>query len=157
MDAKRQEWAPLVLRIVFGIGFVFHGYPKLFGGHEGVVGMLTNLGIPLPGLMAWIVGIVEFFGGILLIVGAFVTIVSTLCLIDMLVALFVVHLGNGFYVSNQPPGIELPFLYAGAFLALVISGAGMLSVDRAMREDREREPTTRESGAAVYEDRPRST
>ncbi len=148
MYRDRTEWAMLPLRIVFGIGFMFHGYPKLFGGgHEGVVGMLTNLGIPLPELMAWIVGIVEFFGGLLLILGAFVTITAVLCLIDMPVALFVVHLGNGFYVSNQPSGIELPLLYAGAFLALIIGGAGMLSVDRMMHERRSAEPVRETPGA----------
>ncbi len=136
-----NDWAPLPLRLIMGIGFMIHGYPKLFGGgHEGTTGFFTNLGIPAPALMAWVVGIVEFFGGLLLILGAFTTVVATLCLIDMLVAIFVVHLPNGFLASGG--GVELPLLYAAGFLALIIGGAGMLSVDRMMSERRTETTTT---------------
>ena len=56
MGKEWNDWASLPLRLILGFGFAYHGYPKLFGGHDGFAGMLTNLGIPAPGLMAWLVG-----------------------------------------------------------------------------------------------------
>ena len=96
MQASWSKWAPMPLRLVIGFGMVYHGYPKLFSGqgHEMFVGMLQGIGIPAAGLMAWVVGIVEFLGGLAIIAGAFVSVASVLLIIDMLVALFVVHLSE---------------------------------------------------------------
>lgn len=139
-----KEWAPLPLRLVFGFGFAYHGFPKLFSGagHAEFVGMLAGLGIPVPGLMAWAVGILEFFGGLALIAGALVTIISVLAILEMLVAVFAVHLPAGFNFMNITgmtdtgpqfgmPGYEVPLLYIAAFAALALGGAGIYSVDRA--------------------------
>lgn len=138
-----NDWAPLPLRIVVGIGMMVHGYPKLFSsqGHEGFVGMLSGMGIPAPGLMAWVVGIVEFFGGLALILGAFVLIVGALVVVDMLVAIFMVHLPNGFLVGDG--GYELALLYLAGTLSIMLSGAGALSVDRMMRDRRAPAPPPR--------------
>lgn len=127
LDSRYTGWAPMPLRLVMGIGFVFHGYPKLFTGHAGTVGFFDGLGIPLPELMTWVVGCVEFFGGIMLILGAFTTIVAALCTFEMIVAILLVHLPNGFLGEG---GFELPLLYLAGFVALILSGAGPLSVDR---------------------------
>jgi putative oxidoreductase len=145
-----SDWASLPLRLVLGFGFVYHGFPKLFSGqaHDGFVGMLQGIGIPASGLMAWVVGIVEFFGGLLLIAGAFVTIVSILGIVNMLVAMFTVHLPNGFNFINivgmaeggKPmfgmPGYEVNLLYIAGFVALILAGAGALSVDQRLAEKR---------------------
>ena len=147
------DFASIPLRLVLGFGFAYHGAPKLFSAaqHEGFVGMLQGIGVPLPGVMAWVVGIVEFFGGLALIVGAFVTIVSVLGIINMLVALFTVHLQNGFNFINMTmteqgpefgmPGFEVNLLYIAAFLALALAGAGALSVDRMLAERRSAAPS----------------
>lgn len=136
MDRTWNDWAPLPLRIAVGIGMMVHGYPKLFSseGHEGFVGMLSGMGIPAPGLMAWVVGVVEFFGGLALLLGAFVLIAGALVIVDMLVAIFMVHLPNGFLVGDG--GYELALLYLAGTLSIMLSGAGALSVDRMMRNRR---------------------
>jgi putative oxidoreductase len=142
MDRHLERHWTLPLRILLGIGFMVHGFPKLFSaeGHAGFQGLLGQLGVPLPALMSWVVGLVEFFGGIALILGAATWLVTALLIIDMLVAMFLVHLPHGFAatqvkgMTDQGPvfgmsGIELPLLYLAGLLALFIGGAGPLSVD----------------------------
>ena len=137
-----KSLAPLPLRLILGFGFAYHGYPKLFTGegHEMFVGMLQNIGVPAAGLMSWFVGILEFFGGLALIVGAFVGIISILGILNMLVAMFTVHFPNGFNFMNMTgmtesgptfgmPGYEVNLLYIAGFAALVLLGAGRFSVD----------------------------
>jgi putative oxidoreductase len=144
-----SDWGSLPLRLVLGFGFMYHGLPKLFSSETraGFVGMLQSVGIPASGLMSWVVGIVELFGGLLLIAGAFVTIISVLGILNMLVAMFTVHLPNGFnfiHITGMGeggptfgmPGYEVNLLYIAGFAALILIGAGTLSVDRMMAEKR---------------------
>jgi putative oxidoreductase len=138
------SWAPLPLRLILGIGFLYHGYPKVFSAqeHANFTGMLQGMGIPAPALMSWVAGIVEFFGGLALILGAFTTIAAVLLVIDMLVAMFKVHLPQGFsfmHMTMTPsgptfgmPGYEVNLLYIAGLLALALSGAGAYSVDEWM-------------------------
>lgn len=132
----------LPIRLVFGISFIVHGWPKLFSsqGHEMFVGMLTGIGVPVPGITAWLVGLVEVVGGVALIIGAFVTLFSILLILDMLVAMFTVHVANGYnwltITGMGPdgpifgfPGWELSLLYIAPLLTLVMAGAGAMSVD----------------------------
>ena len=146
-----KDWAPLPLRLMLGFGFVYHGFPKIFSaeGREGFVGMLQGIGIPAPGLMAWVVGIVEVLGGLALIGGAFVLIAGSLLVIDMLVAMFTVHLPNGFSFINITgmteagptfgmPGIEVDLLYIAGLAALMFGGAGIYSVDWMLAEKRKK-------------------
>lgn len=114
----------LILRVAVAVIFIVHGYAKLFTmGHEGVTGFFTQVGIPLPGLAAWGVAILEFFGGIALALGVFTRPLALLFLVDMLGAIGFVLLPKGF------SGFELEFLLATSSLALALSGAGALSVD----------------------------
>lgn len=163
MEGKLERWWPLPLRILLGIGFMVHGAPKLFSGagHAGFMGMLQQIGIPLPGLMAWVVGLVEFFGGIALVIGLFTAEAAVLLAIEMLVAMFKVHLAAGFSFINVTgttpegapqfgmPGAEVNLLYLAALVALFIGGAGPLSVDeRAFKpESRSRPPWLRHHAA----------
>ena len=80
MNGASCKWAPLPLRLMIGVGFMYHGYPKLFTseGHGAFVGMLQNIGIPAPGVAAWGVGVVEFVGGLALVLGAFVSAAAVL-------------------------------------------------------------------------------
>jgi putative oxidoreductase len=145
-----RHWA-LPLRIMLGIVFIVHGAPKLFNAqaHQQFEGMLGKLGVPLPSLMSWVVGIVEFFGGIALIVGFLTWIATALLVVDMLVATFTVHLPRGFSVMSG--GVEFPLLILAGLLALFIGGPGPLSVDeRAARpESRLRAPWGRHRHAHV--------
>jgi putative oxidoreductase len=131
-----KDWAPVPVRLILGAGFMVHGYPKLFTskGHRGVADRLSGFDVPLPELTAWTVGI--FFGGLMLILGALVALVSVFGLLNMLGAMFLVHWSNGFKFSNRPPGIEVNLLYIAGFLMLILGGAGVLSVDHLLRERR---------------------
>jgi len=142
MEKTLTSYWALPLRILFGIAFMIHGAPKLFSaaGHAGFAGMLTQLGVPVPALFAWLVGILEFFGGAALIVGFLTAEVSILLAIDMLVALFLVHLRHGFsfiqVIGSTPegprfgmPGIEVNLIYIGGLLSLLIGGPGAASID----------------------------
>jgi putative oxidoreductase len=91
--------------------------------------------------MAWAVGALEFVGGLALIAGAFVVIFGSLLTLNMLVAIFTVHLPQGFnfmHITGMTetgptfgmPGYEVPLLYVAGLLVLVFGGAGALSVDR---------------------------
>jgi len=138
-----KNLAPLFPRFILGFGFVYHGFPKLFlpEEREAFVGMLRTIGVPQPGLMAWAVGALEFVGGLALIAGAFVVIFGSLLTLNMLVAIFSVHLPQGFnfmHITGMTetgptfgmPGYEVPLLYVAGLLVLVFGGAGALSVDR---------------------------
>ena len=146
MNRLWPDWAPLPLRLILGFGLMYHGFPKLFSseGHAGFVGMLQGIGVPAPDLMAYVVGAVEFFGGLMIFVGAFVAVAAVLNIVNMLVAMFTVHLPNGFnfihitgMTESGPtfgmPGYEVNLLYIAGLAALLLGGAGAASVDRAMR------------------------
>ncbi len=138
-----KNLAPLFPRFILGFGFVYHGFPKLFvpAEREAFVGMLGTIGVPQPGLMAWAIGALEFVGGLALIAGAFVVIFGSLLTLNMLVAVFTVHLPQGFnfmHITGMTetgptfgmPGYEVPLLYVAGLLVIVFGGAGALSVDR---------------------------
>ena len=141
-----QQWAPLPLRLIIGYGFMAHGWAKLSRGPSGFAKLLTQIGAPLPEPTAWVSTFVELLGGMAIFVGAFVQIVSVPLVVMMLVAMFTVHLKYGFSSINTigltqngpqfgPPGYEINLLYIAALLALVLGGAGPLSIDRLRSRD----------------------
>jgi len=122
------EWSLALLRVVLGVIFLYHGYLKLFvpGGFTGTVGFFTSLGIPVPAYSALLVSVVEFVGGILLVLGVLSRWSAVLLLVDMLVAFFLVHLRNGFLVSKG--GYEFVLVLIAGLVVVLASGAGKLSV-----------------------------
>jgi putative oxidoreductase len=141
----KEHFFSLPLRSILGIGFIYHGFPKLFSiaGHEGFAGSLKGLGVPIPEISAWFVAGVEFFGGIFLIIGLFVFITSLILIIEMLYAMIKVHLPHGFsyiHMSKSPegivygpPGVEVNLLYIAGLITLMLLGAGPLSIDYLLR------------------------
>ena len=141
MSEQLKQWAPLPLRLIIGFGFIYHGFPKISAeGHQTFVATLSRIHVPAPGLMAWVAGVVEFVGGIALILGVFVTIASALLALDMLVALVKVHWAAGFSFMNFTgvgpngptfglPGYEVNLLYIAGLVALMLGGAGALSFE----------------------------
>ena len=124
---RYKDYAVLSLRVVLGIIFIYHGYQKLFGGLAGTGQFFASLGIPLASFFAVIVALVEFFGGIALLIGFLTRWASVLLGISMLVAFFLVHLKNGFLVSNG--GVEFVLALIAGLATLKILGAQKLSVD----------------------------
>jgi putative oxidoreductase len=117
-----------VLRIVTGIIFLVHGWQKIHSiGFQGTGGMFAKMGIPLPTITAAIVILVEFLGGIALILGLFTRWAALLIAIDMLGAIYFVHLRNGFYVNHG--GYEFALALLGASIALALAGGGSVAID----------------------------
>ena len=93
---KYKEYAPVVLRVVVGLLFAVHGYQKLtLMGVDAFAGMLAGMGIPLAGVMAWVVILTEVIGGIALVLGIGSRHFSTLLAIIMTVAILKVKLVKG--------------------------------------------------------------
>jgi putative oxidoreductase len=123
-----------LVRILTGCVFVAHGYQKLFVfGIGGATGAFTQMGIPAPTIVAPLVTILEFAGGIALILGLLTRIAAIGFVIDMLGAIFLVHLKNGFFLPN---GIEFALTLLVTSLALVIAGAGAFSIDESLARRR---------------------
>ena len=120
-----------LLRVVLGVIFISHGAPSLFGGMEGQVAFFSSLGIPLPVVVAWGVKLLEFFGGIALLIGLLVTPVSLLLTIQMFAGIVLVHAPRGWYVVGPEAngGVEFSVLLAASLMMLVFGGAGMASLD----------------------------
>ncbi len=122
-----------ILRVILAVVFVAHGGQKLFVQHlPAVAQSMARLGVPLPPVAAVVVTLVEFVGGILMLVGLFVRPVALLIAFEMLVAMLLVHRPRGFF----NPGIEYPLVLACVNLALVFLGAGAWSVDGWVASDR---------------------
>ena len=124
----KADLAMTIIRVVVGIVFFVHGWQKVFTfGFEGVGGFFGSLGIPAAGFFAIVVSLLELLGGLALILGIGTRVVGLLLAIDMLVALLVVHLPNGFFVSDN--GYELVLVLGAAALAFAITGASSISLD----------------------------
>ncbi|MEO8523218.1 MAG: DoxX family protein [Caldimonas sp.] len=130
-----------MLRLIVGYGFIVHGYAKFSRGPETFAVLLQALDVPLPFVSAWLTTLVELIGGLAILMGAFVPIVSLPMSIVLLTAMFTVHLPYGFSsvklveVSANGAkfgsvGYEVILLYLASLGALVLGGAGPLSVDR---------------------------
>jgi putative oxidoreductase len=135
-----RQWAPLPLRLVIGYGFIDHGWAKLSRGPAQFAQLLDQIGAPMPELTAWVSTLIEILGGLAILAGAFVAVVSVPLIVMMLVAMFTVHLRYGFSAINTigltadgpqfgPPGYEVNLLYIAGLLALILGGAGALSID----------------------------
>jgi len=128
-----------VLRVFLGAVFFPHGAQKVlgwFGGHglAATMGSFTGMGIPT--VFAALAIAAEFLGSLGLIVGLLTRVAAFGIAMVMVVAIWMVHLRNGFFMNwmgNQKgEGIEYHLLAIGIALALMIDGGGRLSVDRAL-------------------------
>lgn len=139
-STRQTTIALVILRTIVGIVFVAHGGQKLFAfGFDGVSGAFAQMGIPMAGLIGPLVAMLEFFGGIALIAGAFTRVVAFGLALTMLGAMLLVHLAGGFFM---PTGIEFTMTLFGASLALAVAGAGGLSLDAAIARRRDRTTST---------------
>ena len=134
------QWAAVPLRLIVGFGFMEHGYAKLVHGPSAFVSILHTLGVPAAQVMAWVTILIELFGGFAVFVGALVPLISVPLAGVLVVAMFSVHLPYGFSsikliavtsagAQFGPPGYECDLLYLACLVALVLVGAGPLSVD----------------------------
>lgn len=117
---KFSDCAPFLLRVLVGLVLINHGYGKLFGGIGGFEGQLTGLGVPMPGLMAWLVAIVEFVGGAFILLGFLTRVVA----IPVIIQFTVIALMKIF-----PTGLQRDLSEATTLLAKVGTVFGSIELD----------------------------
>ena len=141
------RWVPIPLRLIVGFGFMEHGFAKLSKGPDALATILHALAVPAPHFMAWISILIELLGGLAILLGAFVSLVSLPMAALLLVAIFTVHLPYGFSSINLmavtatgaqfgPPGYECDLLYLACLAALVLGGSGPWAMDGLLRKNR---------------------
>jgi len=142
------RWASIPLRLIVGFGFIEHGFAKLSNGSDAFAAILNALAVPAPHLMACITILTELLGGLAILLGAFVSVVSFPMAALLLTAIFTAHLPYGFSsiklmavtatgAQFGPPGYECNLLYLACLLALVLGGSGPLAIDSLLRKWRQ--------------------
>jgi len=140
MYKKYQAYAPLLLRLIIGYGFIAHGWVKLYRGTAGFEKLLTQTGVPFPHLTSWLVPFIELLGGFAILIGAYISFIAVPLICTMVVAIITVQLKFGFSSVNTigltlngpkfgPPGYEINLLYIMGLISLMLSGGGAFSMD----------------------------
>lgn len=135
-----RQWAAVPLRLIVGYGFMAHGYAKVMNGPDRFAASLHGLGVPAPHLMTWVTIVFELLGGLAVLVGAWIPLVTVPLAAILLVAAITVHLPYGFSSIKLrevtaagpqfgPPGYETDLLYLAALATLVLGGSGPLALD----------------------------
>ena len=137
-----DSWTGLILRLTLGLVMFPHGAQKLLGwyggfGITGTMGIFTET-MHLPWIVAFLVIVGEFFGSLGLIAGLLTRFAAVSFMVIMLGAIITAHLQNGFFMNwsgkQLGEGYEYHLLVIGIGLALLVTGAGMWSVDKVIAE-----------------------
>ena len=124
-----------------------HGFAKLSRGPDAFANILHGMGVPAAHLMAWLTILTEVFGGLAILLGAFVAFVSRPMAAVLLVAMVTVPLPYGFSSIKLvavtaagpqfgPPGYECNLLYLACLATLILGGSGPLAIDGFLQERR---------------------
>ncbi len=133
-------WYAVPLRLIVGLGFMEHGYAKLARGADSFIAIVHAIGLPFAHLLGWATIVVEILGGLMILLGALVPLATLPMIGVLLVAIFTVHLPNGFSSIKLlsydlggahfgQPGYETDLLYIAGLVALCLGGAGPASLD----------------------------
>lgn len=142
-----QQLAPLILRLIIGYGFMVHGWAKLSNSSAGFEKLLTQTGVPFPHITSWIVPLAEMLGGLAIFSGFFIRITAIPLIFTMLVAMFTIQINYGFSSVKTigltphgplfgPPGYEINLLYIAGLISLMLTGAGIFSIDGVIADRR---------------------
>lgn len=131
-----QPFGLLALRLALGIIFFAYGYPKLAHLGRGMQGCMACSPIffvehGLPGYFVYVAGVLEVFGGLMLMLGLFTRPAALLLAVEMAVAIWKVHSGKGYLAVHE---YEFPLALAVACFALATIGAGAFSLDQPLFE-----------------------
>jgi putative oxidoreductase len=143
--ATQPRFTLLLLRIVLGFLFFVHGAQLVFGwfGGSGLGGSINAFTekMAIPVFLAYLAVFSQFFGGLALIFGFATRLAALGIAVDMIVAIFLVHLPHGlfmnWYGNQKGEGYEYHLLAIVIALTLVIAGGGILSIDRSIAAPRE--------------------
>jgi len=147
------RWWPAPIRLIVGYGFLAHGLAKLAHGEDRFAHILGALRLPAADALAWMTVGVEILGGLAVLAGALTPLVVWPMAVVLIVAIVTVHLPNGFSsIKLQSvdaagahfgqPGYETDLLYLAGLLALLVGGAGPLSLDEAIARRLRARPRT---------------
>ena len=134
--ATSASWFTIPIRLALAAVMIAHGAQKVLGSFGGPgFNAFTSGNTPFSFMRpAWLwlatAAFSEFVGGILIGLGLLTRVAAFFIACTMLTAVIGVHLAGGFFASNK--GFEYPLALLAMSLALLISGGGMLSVDRAI-------------------------
>jgi putative oxidoreductase len=128
-----------------------HGWVKLSRGPAGFEKLLHIIGVPFAHITSYILPGIELFGGLAILLGLYVSLVAVPLIGTMLVAMFTIQFKFGFSSVNTigltpqgpvfgPPGYEINLLYIAGLVALIISGAGIFSLDALLSTKNKQEP-----------------
>lgn len=130
---KWRDHGHLLLRVVTGLAFFYHGYQKVFVmGMDGVTGFFSGAGIPAAGVCAYLVSYGELLGGLALMLGFLTHWVAKINILIMLGAIGFVHWGaqggwfNGYGAQG---GYEYQLLLLAVSIYFLVSGSGKYSLD----------------------------
>lgn len=128
----------IILRIALGVIFFAHGSQKLLGwfggyGFDGTMQFFQQQ-LGMPYVLALLAILAEFFGGAFLLLGLFTRVSAVLIAIVMAVALFTVHLSQGFFITGVKIGFEYVFALLLMSLYLAINGGGSFSLDNIIKD-----------------------
>jgi len=135
-----DDYAVTAARLILGVVFFAHGAQKMLGwfggyGFTGTMGFFTQM-MHIPAPLALLAICAEFFGGLGLLVGLLGRVAAFGITMNMLVAIFTVHIHNGFFANwtgqQKGEGFEYHLLAIALALVVMIKGSGALSVDRAL-------------------------
>lgn len=137
---QKYEVSLLIIRVVLGVTFLFHGIAKFQMGLGNVAGWFESIGI--MGFLGYVVAFIELLGGIALIVGIGTRVISALIGFIMLGAIFTVKLPLGF-IGAEAAGYELDIVLLSMTAVLVISGSQLLALDHKLFGHKTKKSSTR--------------
>lgn len=132
----------LILRLFLGVVFFPHGMQKLLGwfggyGFEGSMGYFTGT-LGIPAVLAFLAIMAESLGALGLLSGLLTRVAAFGIATNMVVAIFMLHLPNGFFMNwsgkQGGEGFEYHLLVIAIAIALMIKGGGKWSLDRIIEE-----------------------
>ena len=123
----------LILRVVFGISFAYHGFNKVFGGGKlpGTARWFASMGMKWPLWQARIAAATELGAGTMLAFGLLTPLAAAGLIGVMLVAIVTEHWKVGFFIFKPNQGWEYCFSIAIAAFVIAMVGAGEYSLDHA--------------------------
>ncbi|MDC0932841.1 DoxX family protein [Arcobacteraceae bacterium] len=121
-----QSAVLLILRLIIAYGFYEPAMSKI-NDIDSVAGWFGSMGIPFPTVNAYMAAGTEILGVGLLVLGLFTRLISLPLIVIMIVAIFTVHLDNGFSAGTN--GFEIPLYYMMFLMVFVTQGAGKFSLD----------------------------